>query len=66
MNIDETIRMAAGVVSRMTGIPEPAADLGLRIAKHAVEQETDPEVYLQEVLNEVQRRAQERARAKFG
>ncbi len=66
MTADEILVLAADTAARLTGIGASTAYLGLKLAKLVAEQTTDPEVYLQELLDDVQRRAQQAARDKFG
>lgn len=55
-----------GALATETGVPAGVMNLALRLAKLAAQQEDDPEAYLQAHLDELERRAQQKAREKFG
>lgn len=55
-----------GALAKETGVPPAVVDLALKLAKLAVAREDDPEAYFQTLLDDQERRAQQRAREKFG
>lgn len=55
-----------GALAKETGVPPAVVNLALKLAKQVAEREEGPEAYFQTLLDDIERRAQQKARQKFG